>query len=406
MPPRSGYNRRVNKVARLVTAVILALSVAPTSAFAGDLEVSGWVPYWKAKDGAREARAHLDRLDAIFPFAFTLKKDGSLKDEAKLGKSHWRKLFDEARDEGVEVIPTIMSSDGALIHEILSDEDSRAEHVAAIVKMVEKGEYDGVDIDYESKRAATKEYFSAFLAELKAALGDGKTLSCTIEARTPLEDLYPAGQVPASVPRANDLTAIGQTCDRVNVMAYDQQRADLTLNAAKRGEPYFPVADVDWVRKAAALALAEIPAEKLHLGVATYGRELIVTVAPEWFRDYERDGALNPGYAEALAKKKKIEPYRAKSGELALTYFADRKIERRVRGVEVPEGTPSGFLAAARALAYASETGEEVKVNFVTWSDAAAVGQKVELAEDLGLAGIAIFKIDGGADRKIWDLVD
>jgi spore germination protein YaaH len=397
----------VIRVATLILA--LAIAVVPVrSAAAAGLEISGWIPYWKAKEGAKDARAHLDELDAIFPFAFTVKKDGSLKDEAKLGKSHWRALFDEARDEGVEVIPTIMSSDGSLIHRILSDEDSRTDHIAAIVKMVEKGGYDGVDIDYEGKRAATKDYFSAFLAELKDALGEGRTLSCTIEARTPLEDLYPAGQAPSSVPRANDLAAIGETCDRVNVMAYDQQRADLTENAAKRGEPYFPVADVDWVRKVARLMLGDIPAGKMHLGVPTYGRELIVAVAPDWFRDYAQDGALNPGYAEALAKKKKkkIEPYRAKSGELALTYFADRRDERRARGVEVPDDTPSGFLAAARALAYANETGHEIEVNFVTWSDAEAIGQKIDLAEELGLAGIAVFKIDGGEDQGLWRAVD
>lgn len=382
------------------------LVTVPAATYAADLEVSGWIPYWKAKDGAKDALAHIDDLDAVFPFAFTLKKSGDLKDEAKLGKSHWRKLFGAARDEGVAVIPTIMTSDGALVHGILASPERRAAHVAAIVKMVEKGEYDGVDIDYEGKLAATRDHFSAFLAELEAALGDEKILSCTVEARTPLEDLYPAGQAPASVPRANDLAAIGRACDRVNVMAYDQMRADLTLNAAKRGEPYFPVADVGWVEKAARLALAEIPAEKLHLGVATYGREHEVTVEPDWYRAYDQLWAFNPGYAEKLAKKKKIEPYRAKSGELALTYFADRKVARALRDVDVPAGTPEGLEAAARALARANETGEAVAVNFLTWSDAEAIGQKIELAEELGLAGIAIFKIDGGEDRGLWEVLE
>lgn len=375
---------------------------SPSFAAAADLEVSGWIPYWKAKEGAKDALANLDSLDALHPFAFGVKADGSLKDEAKLSKSHWKRLFSAARKEGVPVIPTIMSGDGALIHEILSDEDSRADHVAAIVKMVEKGKYDGVDIDYEGKRAATKPFFSAFLEELEEALGDGE-LSCTIEARTPPEALY--RDVPETIEYSNDYEVIARVCDRVNIMAYDQMRADIQENSAKRGEPYFPVADVDWVRKVAELAVEDIPAEKIHLGVATYGREHAVTVEPDWFRDYDQLWSFNPGYADKLAKQKKISPFRAKSGEAALSYFEDRKVAKKMAKVEVPKDTPSGFRAAAQALAHANETGETVVVNYLTWSDAEAIEQKVSLAERLGLAGVAVFKIDGGQDKKLWEVL-
>lgn len=394
-------------IAKIFAALVAALLVAPSVSFAADLEFSGWIPYWKAKEGAKDAHAHLDQLDALFPFAFTVKKDGSLKDEAKLSKSNWKKLFAEARKDGVPIIPTVMSGDGALIGKILADEDSRAEHIEAIVKMVQKGKYDGVDIDYEGKKASGRENFSAFLVELGHELdaqGSGKILSCTIEARTPPEALY--RDVPETIDYSNDYAVIAEACDRVNVMTYDQQRADLDENSAKKGEPYYPVADVDWVRKVAELTLESIPAEKIHLGVATYGRELELTVEPEWYRDYGSLWAFNPSYAEKLAKKKKIDIFRAKSGEAAFSYFEDRKVAKKTAKVEVPDGTPEGLLAAAQALAYANETGETVVVNYLTWSDAEAIEQKIDLAEELGLAGIAIFKIDGGEDKGIWKLVD
>ncbi len=393
--------------AKICAALVAALLVAPSAALAADLEVAGWIPYWKAKEGARDALAHLDQIDALFPFAFTVKKDGSLKDEAKLSKSNWKKLFAAARKDGVPIIPTIMSGDGALIGKILGDEDSRADHVGAIVKMVEKGKYDGVDIDYEGKKSSGRDNFSAFLVELGHeldSLDGGKILSCTIEARTPPEALY--RDVPATLEYSNDFAVIAEACDRVNVMTYDQQRADLAENSAKKGEPYYPVADVDWVRKVAELTLESIPAEKLHLGVATYGRELELSVEPEWYRGYDSLWAFNPGYAEKLAKRKKIEIFRAKSGEAAFSYFEDRKVAKKMAKVEVPDGTPEGLLAAAQALAYADETGETVTVNYLTWSDAEAIGQKVDLARELGLAGIAIFKIDGGEDEAIWGLVE
>lgn len=387
------------KTKTIAFAILSALLLAPNQALADDLEVSGWIPYWRAKEGIASATKHLDELDVVNPFAFAVKRDGSLKDEAKLSRSQWRRLFSAARKEDVLVIPTIMSGDGALVHEILSDEDARAEHVAAVVEMVEDGGYDGVDIDYEGKRAATRPYFSSFLEELAAAL-DGKELSCTVEARTPPEALY--RDVPKNIEYSNDYEVISRVCDRVNIMTYDQMRADLEENSAKKGEPYFPVADVDWVRKVAELALEDIPAEKVHLGVATYGREHEVTVEPEWYRSYNQLWAFNPGYAEKLAKKKKIEPFRAKSGEAAFSYFADKKLARKMAKVDVPAGTPEGLRAAAQALAHANETGDSVVVNYLTWSDAEAVAQKVALARELGLAGIAVFKIDGGEDKKIW----
>jgi spore germination protein YaaH len=39
----------------------------------------------------------------------------------------------------------------------------------------------------------------------------------------------------------------------------------------------------------------------------------------------------------------------------------------------------------------------------VTWQDAQAIGDKVALAKRLGIRGVAIFKIDGGEDPKMWD---
>jgi spore germination protein YaaH len=384
-------------------ALSLAVLAAPAATYAASLEVAGWIPYWRAKEGAKDAQRHLSDLDAVFPFAFTVKSNGSLKDEGKLSKSHWKSLFRAAGKADVDVLPTVMSSDGALIHKILSDEEERAGHVAAIVKMVEKGKYDGVDIDYEAKWSETRPFFAAFLVELDEAL-EGKELSCTIEARTPPEALY--RDVPATIDYANDYATIARVCDRVNIMAYDQQRADLQENDCKRGEPYAPVSDVDWARKVVALALRDIPASKIHLGVPTYGREWAVTVAPDWYRDYRSLWSLNPEYAEDLEDDLNIDRYRAKSGEAALTYFEDRSIAKKMKKEKIPSGTPEGLRAAAQALAYANRTGESVVVNFVTWSDDEAVAEKVELAAEFGLAGVAIFKIDGGEDAGIWKLVD
>ncbi len=385
----------------VLVLVVLSLAVMPVSqTFAQTIEVSGWIPYWESTDGPKDARAHMEMLDVVHPFAFSVTTSGKVKDLAGLSKSSWKRMILEARSEGVLVIPTVMSSNTEAIHTILSNEKNRSAHIKAIVAMVKKGKYDGVDIDYEGKRASTNVYYSQFLQELKRALGT-KILSCTIEARTPPDSLYKV--VPTNIQYANDFGEINKYCDRVNLMTYDQQRADLKLNDARKGAPYYPVADLEWVRKVITLATKSIDKDKISIGVATYGRETEVTVSPNWYQEYKQLWSVGDEYARDTADTYDVTPSRNKAGELSYSYFSE-SAPKIPSTIKAPSGTPSGEVAAARALAYANATGKSVTVNLVWWSDAEAIKQKVMLAQQFGLQGVSIFKIDGGEDMDIWDL--
>jgi spore germination protein YaaH len=383
----------------LLVAISMVLSMLPLPASASELQVSGWIPYWKAKEGARDAKKNISKLDVIHPFAFSIKENGSLKDLAKLSGRDWKSLFTLARSQDVLVVPTIMTSNTELVYSILSNPTLRERHIEDILKVVRKGKYDGIDIDYEGKSAATKDYYSLFLKELKKELGS-KMLSCTIEARTPPDSLYRTP--PETIRYANDFDAINEHCDRVNIMAYDQQRADLKLNDARKGAPYIPVADVEWVEKVMELTLESIDKDKLVLGVPTYGAEWELQVAPEWYKQYSKLWALNPVYAEDTQKSEKVKAVRNSAGELSFTYLP--KGISIPKAYKAPRGTPEAYEAAERALSYASATGNTTLVNVVWWSDAKAIEDKVELAKKLGIRGVAIFKIDGGEDKDIWKL--
>ncbi len=387
----------------LIMLITVISGILPLEAKAADIEVTGWIPYWKVSAGTRDAKKHLDKLTEIHPFGFSVKSDGTLNDLMNIKKSSWQRLFKEAKNENVRIVPTVMWSNGVDIHSILSNDDLREEHIEEIVKMVKKGKYDGVDIDYEGKLAVTKDYFSIFLRELKAELGN-KMLTCAIEARTPPDSLYTT--VPLNIEYANDYAAIGEVCDRVQIMTYDQQRADLKLNASKTGAPYSPNADIDWVRKVAALAMQSIPKEKIILGVPTYGREYEVTVSPNWYQGYTRLWSVNPDEAEDTAKHYKVKPSRNQAGELSFTYIPKGSDVKFPKSLSIPKDTPSGNKVAAQALALANKTGQNVNFNMVWWSDKDAIEDKLDLVKELGLRGIAIFKIDGGEDRKIWDILD
>jgi spore germination protein YaaH len=387
---------------KVIFSALVFAFVAPSFVLArtSDLEVAGWVPYWRDSEGIKDAKKHLSDIDTIYPFAFTVKLDGTLYDNAGLNKKDWKNFIKTAQKENVEIIPTIMWSSGSTIHAVLSDSKARAKHIEAIVAMVKKGKFDGVDIDYEAKLSETKDFYSLFLKELKEKLGSKKLLTCTVEARTPPESLYKT--VPEEIEYANDYTEIAKYCDRIEIMAYDQQRADIKLNEKRSGVPYMPVADTEWVEKVVKLALESFDADKVILGIGTYGYHYTVTVAPDWYKNYTRVGALNMPDMLDVAKEYKVTPGRNAHGEMSFTYFPDSSPYRMLDKLATPKGTPKGYEAAAKALLYANMTGTEVQVRIATYSDAEAMKDKIELAEKYNLRGVALFKIDGEEDQKVW----
>lgn len=385
----------------VVALVILIASAFPGAAHAATFEVSGWIPYWAIAKGTKAASANLSAFTELNPFAYSVKKDGTLADTAGLKKSDWKKLFSSADKAGVAVIPSVMWSDRANIDRILRDPSLRAAHVRNVAAVVSKGGFEGIDIDYENKGASTRPYFSLFLKELKATLGT-KILACTIEARTPPDSLYRT--VPADLEYANDYKEINKYCDRVRIMTYDQQTADWKLNAAATG-PYAPLSDPAWVKKVMDLAAKDISKDKLVMGIPTYGHEYEVTVSPTGTYAYKKLWAFNPKYATDLAKKQKVTPARASSGEMSFAYLPKGSPAAKTKIVSLPTGLDKSQTALAQALAYAKASGKSVPVNILWWSDAGAIAAKVNLARTLGLKGIALFKVDGSADSGLWKVL-
>jgi spore germination protein YaaH len=399
----------------VLSLLVFALCVPAGDVFAATssktehaFEYSGWLPYWRVASSTRDVIPNLSQLAEVNPFGYGVKKDGTLHDTAQIGKAEWQALFVAAKKQNVRVVPTIMWSDTEAIDAVLSNKKLRKKHVAAIVTMVENNDFDGVDIDYEGKRASNREHYAAFLKELSVALAksaSGKMLMCTIEARTPPQDLYKT--VPPDLEYANDYKAINKYCDRVRLMTYDQQRADLKLNAAAGKELYAPIADVAWVRKVVNLALKDIDKSKLMIGVPTYG--YIYQVMPHTDGSgysYILLEAFNPRYGTDTAREYGITPKRNTAGELAFTYVPKDMPApiptNAALSAKAPKGTHSSLRAALGATALAKEKGKQTPFYMLTWSDAAAIEAKVKLARELGLRGIAVFKLDGGQDPALW----
>lgn len=369
---------------KMIIFALIAALVAPALSFAktGEtFETSGWIPYWRAERGIANILPQLDKFTEVNPFIYTVRQDGSLYLNVDLQSSSWTTLRTKSKEMGVRYIPTITWGSGDAIDAILSNDAARAEHVRAITREVFARGFDGIDIDYEGKMARTRPFFSLFLKELQEAVGYDKWVMCTIEARTPLDSRYSTPEsIPKDIEYANDFKEINKYCDRVRIMAYDQGRFDLKLNDAN-ADPYVPVADRAWVLKVMKLTAEEIDKSKLMIGVATYGYEHDMFPATDGSGDmsYSQLWSFNPGYALEIAQKLNLTPTRNSAGELMITFTASQSPE------------PSIPLPSATRV--------------LTWSDGEAIRQKAELAKQLGVRGVSIFKIDDGQDAGVWGVL-
>lgn len=377
-------------------ALPLATSAAVISK---PFEISGWIPYWRTATGTAEVLGNLKTFTEINPFGYTVDENGNLYDAASILQEPWTTVQAEAKKQGVRYIPTVMWGNGKAIHAVLSDPAKRAAHIRQIVDEVSTHGFDGIDIDYEAKLAETKPHFSLFLKELYKAMGN-KWVQCTIESRTPLADRYYNATQPADAGiYANDFVEINKYCDRVRIMAYDQQSIDLRLNASTQ-DPYSPVADVRWVEKVVQEAAKTIPKRKIVIGVPTYGYEYEVRAYANGFT-YEKLWAFNPRYASELAAEYNVTPVRNVAGEMSFTFFPKDGVFALPR----PQTPWPGNLASAAALGVAKAGNTNLPLRMVWWSDAQAIKDKVDLAKRLGVRGVAVFKIDGGQDPALWSVL-
>ncbi|MDQ5962671.1 MAG: hypothetical protein QG653_478 [Patescibacteria group bacterium] len=368
----------------IVTAGTFLPAFAATKAPAFDIAI--WIPYWRKTDGASTTLANLNKVTQISPFAYELQADGTIKDAMKFTEEPWTTLIAEAKKKGVKVYPSILSyphneTEKQAQWLLMAQRKKRNAHIDAIVAIVKKTKVDGIDIDYEAKLAETGPYFSDFLTGLSKKLhANGKKLICTIEARTPPESRYAttSKEVLSKVEYANDYKVIGKVCDQVRIMTYDQIGDDAVLNNINGNTLYRPVSDIEWVKKVLTLALRDIPAKKIVVGVATYGYKYEIIPNGNSVK-YSRVGSMNYIYADELAKALNVTPTRDKSGELSFYYATTTDIYGNSLG-----GT---------------------KRYLVWYSDATAIADKMRIAKLYKLGGIAIFKIDGGHDPKLFDMV-
>ncbi|CUR57800.1 Glycoside hydrolase, family 18 [metagenome] len=212
---------------------------------------------------------------------------------------------------------------------LLSDGDHITAVADQLTGLVASGGWDGVNVDLELVRRRDSRGLVAFVTALRERLPATASITIDVSARTSAT-AYRAGGY-----RLAELAAV---VDAVQLMAYDQHGPDWSGPG--------PIGGLAWVRDAVAAALAEVPPEKLDLGVAGYG------------------------YL-----------WRADGSGRTLTVKAARRLVER-----------SGAAARWRRAQgewRATLPGRRV----VWWSDGRSYAARAALATDLGLRGTAIWRL-------------
>ncbi|WP_406102036.1 glycosyl hydrolase family 18 protein [Streptomyces sp. NBC_01003] len=245
----------------LTGAIVLALCGAALAPARGDAAppprtVSAWLPYWDQEGAYQDALVHADQLRTISPFWYEAKSATRIDGYPGAGE---RRIIDGLHAAGIQVVPTVMEQmePGALAA-IVTSPDRRAEHITELLALVRSRAYDGIDLDYETVAATGDATYRTVGAGYTALVRDlcsglhalGKVCFATVTPKT------------TTTGRIWDYRSLGQVADRVRIMAYNLHHATGTPG---------PLSSTAWYDEILRRATAEIPVDRIELGLPAYG---------------------------------------------------------------------------------------------------------------------------------------
>lgn len=318
------------------------------------ITLSAWAADWSdavLDDTLQSVEKAGPVLAQIDVFRLRLTDDGGLSDTGPLASRH-QKLFHAASERGISRALTLVNDvsadpprrkDPDVVQRMLADPERRAALISAVAERLKAESAVMLDLDFEQLHVSDRDAFSAFVADLATRLhADGKKLAVTVQPQ-----LQPETR---DGPGAEDLAALGRAADEVRVMAYH-----VHFNGTDPGAS----APLPWVRALLTNVLRSVPARKLVLAVYVGG----------W--------RWQNGHAEQIAFDEAM--------ELARTTHAERGWSDADGVPFFKATTPDGALE-------------------VWYENACSLGHKVDLARQLGLRGVALWRL-GQEDPALYAAV-
>ena len=281
--------RKLKAVIALVAILAFNLPVA----FADNPQprkiYSGWIPYYSMKTSLPAALNNIDLMREVMPFWYTFKYNNSKASITDLyTPANPSVPMDQAlstmKNAGLTIIPTITDgTDKQVLANLISTPDGRAAAVKVISDLVSQKNFDGIDLDFENFAFVdpnttwdqTKVFWIAFVKQLSAALHtNGKLLSIT----TPYLLDPASGKKGYYVYAWSD---IATSIDRLRIMTYD-------YSVANPG----PIGPINWTENTVKYAVSIMPASKVYVGLAGYGRDWVTAVNGVCPADYVKTVAV------------------------------------------------------------------------------------------------------------------
>lgn len=216
--------------------------------------VGYYTHYENNKDSYNSLSRYGKDIDYIATFSYSIDSNGNLIGEAP------QDALALARKMNVKPLMLVHNMlntiDSASVHSVISNTRVRQKLIKNVTQVVTREGYVGVNVDFEGVYPSDRKYFNSFLKELASVLaGEGCITTISIPAKTwdnPQSSWF----------GAYDYKEIGKIVDMVMLMTYDEHWYGGTPG---------PIASLPWVQQVLDYATAQIPRDKLLLGVGAYG---------------------------------------------------------------------------------------------------------------------------------------
>ena len=278
-PKISRRLRRVLILHLTIFSLLVVGVVTPTASNASEPRkiLTTWLPYYNMKTYLPAALNSSKLIKEVMPFWYALNyntrtKTPTIKDSYTPGNPSVPMATPLAalRGAGYQIIPTITDGTGKLVlAKALSIPQERTKVVSVIVNLVMTNNFDGIDLDFETfafedgraSWATTEPLWVAFIQELSTALhSKNKLLSITTPYQFTGTPADPGYYVYAWAKIANYI-------DRLRIMTYD-------YSTSRPG----PIGPISWVEKTVQYATSVMPASKVWVGLAGYGKDWVTKV--------------------------------------------------------------------------------------------------------------------------------
>ena len=336
-----------------------------------DIKTTAWIANWAWDSGVEGLEKHQNKMYSVSPVWYELNADGTLVD---LKKSDSAKFIKRLKSQNIKLIPTIANFDHELFDKVLQNQESIDMNIRLILEEVDKYNYDGIDLDYESIQLDDKTKYFEMLKQLSAELQKReKELVVTVVAKWSDEDIYKGLRETRKV---QDWSEIAKYSDEIRIMTYDY-----TFSGSKFPGP---IAPLNWMEQVAQYALTKVPAEKLMLGIHLYSYE--------WWIE---DDMTNPDLELALDIKYSQDDNYTDNSRKVRSYTHDvvQQLISEVKGDTI-DYQGEKFFTYSKINDKTNKNEKRVLV----YIDKAGIDMRKELAKKYGFKGVAFWRLGNEAD--------